>query len=257
MRKQRSGSPEIRKKNALLQRKSDAAVPHPATGPAQHNAGSFSPIDSANLGEHIYRRICIALVSGALLPNNRLKIRDLASQMGTSVTPVRDAILRLVQEGALVARSPRDVRVPMLKVEQYLEIRTIRIHLEGLAAAEAAHKARQADIKFLQDLIAENEAAMLGGDLGAIAERNQRFHFALVDIAGMPILRDVLMGLWLRMGPLIAAAYRPVETATVRHHHDVLEAIRSGDALAASNAIQADIINGASWILSSNLLDKD
>ncbi|OPH17657.1 GntR family transcriptional regulator, partial [Azospirillum brasilense] len=64
-------------------------------------------LEHDNLGGTIYQKLCEALMKGAFKPNDRLKIRDLADRLGTSVTPVRDAILRLVQDQALVLRSPR------------------------------------------------------------------------------------------------------------------------------------------------------
>ena len=215
---------------------------------------AIMPIDTANLGESIYRSMAHALVTGALQPNDRVKIRDLAAQMGTSVTPVRDAILRLAQEGAFVALTPRDIRVPALTMAQYFEIRSIRIHLEGMAAAEAARNATPEQVKYLEDLIAENESAIRDRAISRAAELNHSFHFALVELAGMPILRDVLQGLWLRIGPLISATYKPAEPAIIQHHYEVLEAIRRGDALGAQNAIQTDIVDGTRTIMAGGLL---
>ena len=87
----------------------------------------FKTIDHNNLGEVVYQNIAGALIRGALRPGARLKIRDLAQEMGTSVTPVRDAMLRLVHEGALLLKSARDIRVPVLHPDRYLEIRAIRL----------------------------------------------------------------------------------------------------------------------------------
>ena len=51
---------------------------------------------------------------------------------------MRDGVLRLVQDGALVMRSARDIRVAEVTLPEYLEIRDIRLELEGMAAARAA-----------------------------------------------------------------------------------------------------------------------
>jgi DNA-binding GntR family transcriptional regulator len=96
---------------------------------------------NARLGDDIYRRLSDSLVQGVLRPEERLKIRDIALQMGTSVTPVRDAVLRLVQERALYLRSPRDIRVRTVGMDEYLEVRELRVELEGAAAAAAAERA--------------------------------------------------------------------------------------------------------------------
>jgi DNA-binding GntR family transcriptional regulator len=54
-----------------------------------------------SLGDGIYRRLSQSLAQGVLVPEERLKICDIAARMGTSVTPVRDAMLRLVQVSLL------------------------------------------------------------------------------------------------------------------------------------------------------------
>ena len=194
-----------------------------------------------NLGGTIYQTLCEALMKGVFKPDDRLKIRDLAEQLGTSVTPVRDAILRLVQDQALVLRSPRDIRVPMLTRAVYLEIRDIRVNLEGLAAERAAQVATPAQIAALEDLLKRNEDAMAAGDTRQATELNQMFHFALAEIADMPVLRDILRRLWLQMGPLIADVYDGAGRTMIDHHYPLMDAIRRHDGPAASRAIQADI----------------
>ncbi|RUW95250.1 GntR family transcriptional regulator, partial [Mesorhizobium sp. M2A.F.Ca.ET.037.01.1.1] len=141
-----------------------------------------------------------ALIKGRFAPDARVTIRDLAQSLGTSVTPVRDAILRLIQDEALVQKSAREVRVPIITLERYREIRQIRLKLEGLAAREAALKATARDIERLRDLIARNESAITGRNWTEALELNQTFHFALADIGDMVVLRGILNRLWLQMG---------------------------------------------------------
>lgn len=217
----------------------------------------FKTIDHNNLGEVVYQNIAEALIKGALRPGARLKIRDLAQEMGTSVTPVRDAILRLVHEGALLLKSPRDIRVPVLQQERYMEIRTIRLKLEGLAAERAATIAEPADIKRLEALVRENERALSAQEFARATEINQVFHFELANIAAMPILRGILHNLWLQMGPIISAAYADGGRTMIEHHYVVLDAVRRHDAQAAKQAIRDDILQGGGVILSSNVLSDD
>ncbi len=217
----------------------------------------FKTIDHNKLGEVVYQNIAEALIKGALRPGARLKIRDLAQEMGTSVTPVRDAILRLVHEGALLLKSPRDIRVPVLHPDRYLEIRTIRLKLEGLAAERAAAMADAADIKRLEMLISNNEEALSVRDFARATEINQVFHFELANVAAMPILRGILHNLWLQMGPIISAAYGEGGRTMIEHHYDVLDAIRKHDAQAAKQAIRDDILSGGDVILNSNVLSNE
>lgn len=214
----------------------------------------FKTIDRSNLGEVVYQHIAEALIKGALRPGERLKIRDLAQEMGTSVTPVRDAMIRLVHEGALLMKSPRDIRVPVLQQDRYLEIRTIRLKLEGLAAERAAEIATPADIRRLEALIASNEEALKQGEFARATEINQIFHFELASIAAMPILRGILHNLWLQMGPVISAAYKEGGRTMIEHHYIVLDAIRKHDLVAAKHAIREDILSGGEVILGSKVL---
>ncbi|PGH55530.1 GntR family transcriptional regulator [Azospirillum palustre] len=201
----------------------------------------LSLLEHDNLGSTIYQKLCEALMRGVFKPNDRLKIRDLAERLGTSVTPVRDAILRLVQDQALVLRSPRDIRVPMLTRAAYLEIRDIRVNLEGLAAARAAERATPPQIEQLEALLTHNEEAMAAGNTALATELNQIFHFRLAEIADMPVLGDILRRLWLQMGPLIADVYGGAGRTMIDHHYPLMDAIRRHDGPAAARAIQDDI----------------
>jgi len=215
---------------------------------------AFDAIEHVRLGEAVYQRIADALVRGELRPGERLKIRDIAGEMGTSVTPVRDAILRLVQDGALVQRSPRDIRVPVLKLDEYLEIRRIRLELEGLAAEDAARKATIDDIARLASILADNERAFTEGHVEEAVALNQVFHFALAEVAGLGQLRAILHRLWLKIGPIISAAYERGGRAMIEHHPAVLDAIRRSDPAGARAAIQRDITCGSDVILGADVI---
>lgn len=206
-------------------------------------------LEHDNLGEVVYGKLSDALMKGRLAPDSRLTIRDLAQSLGTSVTPVRDAILRLIQDEALVQKSARDVRVPMLTLERYQEIRQIRLKLEGLAARESALKATPEDIARLRDLIERNEQAIADQDWMEALDLNQTFHFALTEIAGMPVLRGILNRLWLQMGPLIAASYSHGGRVMIDQHYVILTAIEGRDPNGAERAIVEDISGAGSVII--------
>ena len=206
-------------------------------------------LEHDNLGSTVYRLISEALIQGRMQPGERLKIRELAAKLGTSVTPVRDAILRLVQEQALEMKSARDLRVPYMTLARYLEIRAIRVKLEGLAAETAASRATAADIARLQDIVARNHEAMARGDHATGCDLNQQFHFALVDIAGMPFLGGILYRIWLQMGPLIAASYAAGGQDMIDYHPPLIAALQQGDGAAAARAIGDDIVSGGQAIL--------
>ncbi|MDH6234047.1 DNA-binding GntR family transcriptional regulator [Mesorhizobium soli] len=210
---------------------------------------AFQTLEHENLGNTVYGQIAEALIKGRFAPDARLTIRDLAQSLGTSVTPVRDAILRLIQDEALVQKSARDVRVPVLTIGRYREIRQIRLKLEGLAARESAVKATPEDIARLRQLIERNEEAIERENWLEALELNQTFHFALAEIADMTVLRGILYRLWLQMGPLIAESYQAGGRVMIDHHYPILRAIEARDPDAAERAIADDIGEGGKVIL--------
>ncbi|WP_448144782.1 GntR family transcriptional regulator [Pseudomonas silesiensis] len=206
------------------------------------------PLDAIThtyLGSNVYSQLRNALITGGLKPDDRLRIRELASQLGTSVTPVRDAILQLAKEKALVLKTPKDIRVPVLDSAAYLEVRTLRLNLEGLGAETAARVATSADLKLIENNIELNLEAINNQDLPEALRLNSEFHFLIAEAARMPLLRGYLDSLWMRAGPLIAQAYVHFSwTMAIEHHLEVLNALRQQDGAAARHAIQTDILDG-------------
>lgn len=217
----------------------------------------FQPMDRRNLYEGVYARLSQALTDGVLKPDDKLRIRTLSDQLGVSVTPVRDAILRLVEAHALEWRGPKDVRVPRMTARQLDEVRLIRLQLEGLAARLAADIIDPAGVAMLAGIIKENEAARSSGDVAAAVRLNRAFHFGLSEAAGLPVLHGMIQSLWLRMGPLIASVYASGGEAMIAHHYDILAAIERRDGAAAEAAIKADIDAAIVFFQNAGVLSDD
>ncbi len=214
----------------------------------------FLQVDRSSLYETVYSRIALALIEGQLQPDDKVRIRALADQLGVSVTPVRDALLRLVQERALEMRGLKDIRVPRMHVEQLQEVRLIRLRLEGLAAQLAASRIDCAGEALLSRILEVNEEARAKGDTVTAVKQNRLFHSKIGEIAGLPVLRDMIENMWLRMGPLIAAVYLAGGRAMISYHYEILDALKKRDPAAAEAAIQADINATAEILLQSGLL---
>ena len=210
----------------------------------------MGPIRHENLGDAIYARIARDLIRGRLRSGQKVTIRGLAEAFGTGTTPVRDAVMRLLQDGALEQRSARDVRVPVPDIAQYREIARVRIELEGLAAASAAERIDPAGLAALHRLVARNVAAVERADWSAAVECNQRFHFALAETARMPILLGILERLWLRMGPLLADYYAATGAEMTVHHVAIVDALSRRDGGAARAGMAQDIADAAGGISS-------
>lgn len=215
-------------------------------------------IDHENLSRTVYLALCDAITKGQFRSGDRLKIRDIAAQLGTSVTPVRDAILRLSYDEAVIFRSARDIRIPHLSKARYLEIRSIRLKLEGLAAENAARLVTDEDIAELEAIVKSNEEALARGDFIRGAELNQAFHFRIMQIARMPVLSGVIQRIWLQMGPVIADAYIEGGRSMIEHHYPVIDALKRRDPHAAAATIMNDLIKGGQAVYDRvSTLDQD
>lgn len=204
-------------------------------------------ISRANLSQQIYVSIREDLINGRYEPGRRLRITELSDEIGVSMTPVREAIFRLVSGGALVMQAATSVHVRMLKVDELNQIRLMRSLLEGEAAFHAAKRIgsdRLARLECLQ----EDFAAAAGDDPVKASTLNREFHFSLVEASDMPLFVDAVENLWTLIGPLLRLFHENVPTRILtsnsHKHYDVLAALREGNGDQARRAIQADIAWG-------------
>jgi Transcriptional regulators len=211
----------------------------------------MQPIEQGSLSARAYVALREALIAGNFKPGQRFVMQDLAEEMGTSVTPVREACLRLVSEQGLELKSGRFVCVPALSLSRYMEVRTIRIALEGLAAEIAAANATAEDAKHLIELHEQFDAAERAHDVAAALRHNREFHFALYRLSGMDMLIGQIESLWVSMGPILNLFYAEVkhDYLGAAEHLAVIAALRAHDGPAARTAITQDIIRGGEGII--------
>lgn len=199
-----------------------------------------------SLSELVYGRLRNALMRAELKPHERLKVRELAHKMGTSETPVREALFQLAHEGAIEIRPRYYIRVRRLTLREYTEIRDIRMNLEPMAAERALPHIDNAMIDRLgatHEALVEAEAAQ---DWPTALQTNFDFHFSLYRCSGMPALTEMLEGLWIRIGPLLSELYPNAHpTYAERHQHlNVLDALRARDPYSLREAIRMDLFEG-------------
>jgi GntR family colanic acid and biofilm gene transcriptional regulator len=99
---------------------------------------AFEAVERSSLSRQAYNQLRKALMVGELQPGQKLSGREIALRLGTSLTPVREALLQLVAEGVLELRTGHSVTVPLPTRAVYTELRDIRVQTEGLGAERAA-----------------------------------------------------------------------------------------------------------------------
>jgi DNA-binding GntR family transcriptional regulator len=198
------------------------------------------------LSNSVYQRLKDRLMRAELTPHQRLKVRDLAREMGTSETPVREALVQLSREGAIEIKPRYHIRVRRLSYRDYEEIRDMRLALEAMAAEKALPHVTDADILALEEQHRQLIHAEETGDWQTALQANFHFHFDLYRKSGSVQLTGVLEGLWVRIGPLLSALYPNAKPTYVgpHQHENVLAALRARDAYALRMAIRQDLIEG-------------
>lgn len=137
---------------------------------------------------------------GALKPGARLITKNLAEQLGMSITPVREALLRLVSVNALSVAPAQAFTVPEVGKRQLDEINRIRYELELMAVALAVENLTPQDPAELQELLEKLQQAQEKGDMEKIINANRLFRLAVYHRSNMPILCEMIEQLWIRMG---------------------------------------------------------
>ncbi|WP_226581499.1 GntR family transcriptional regulator [Acuticoccus sediminis] len=199
-----------------------------------------------SLSGAVLARLRNALMRGEMVPHQRFKVRELAQRMGTSETPVREALFQLSREGAVEIKPRYYIRVRRLSLAEYDEIRDIRMTLEPMAAERALPLLTNADIDELAAVHERLVAAEASGDWATALQANFDFHFGLYYRSRRPVIIEVLEGLWIRVGPLLSELYPDAKpTYAVRHQHlNVLDALRRREAYTLRDAIRMDLLEG-------------
>lgn len=203
-------------------------------------------VERSNLASQIYEHLREQLMSASFQPGQRLKIRELAKTMGTSETPVREALIQLVRDRALEMKEGYFIRVRTLSLTEYLELRDIRLVLEPLAAERALPLLDKAAIKQLTDSHRLLLRAEKSRDYRAALQHNFDFHFGIYRRSGMPELTELLDRIWVQVGPMLNFLYPHGHPRyDGEHQHvNVLRGLQARDVKMVRTAIRDDMVEG-------------
>lgn len=172
------------------------------------------------------------ILVGELAPETVLSQIELATRLGVSRGPLREALRVLQREGFIVQESQHRARVAGVSIEDLDEIYAMRIALESLAIAIAVPQMTAKDHERLQTLLGQMEEAAAAGDLRQWETPHAAFHQALVYPSGPRLERETAL-LGEHAQRYRSALYdfrRPDGEASTREHAAIAEAARAGDA---------------------------
>ena len=186
-----------------------------------------------SLSDEVVVRLRDAIVNGKIAPGERLREEILASSMGVSRGPVREAIQRLEREGLVIIHPNRGATVARLSREDLDEVYSLRRSLERLAMREAIRKADAEHIARMSALVEEMAASSAVSITPQLAaDLDIRFHEALVDSTS----HKRLIRTWMDLRPQIhlfllsrTVANPDFREHLVRSHTEILNAIKDRD----------------------------
>lgn len=224
--------------------------------PTQEAAILDFPVQlTGNLNDAAYEHIRQALMNGRLIPGQAFTIRALGTAFGTSPMPVRDALKRLLAEGALEMRRNRSVEVPIMSRKRFQEILQVRLHIEPDLAARATSRITNDAIEAMSEDHRQMCEATEAGDLLRFLSHNRGFHFRLYKAADTVMLLSLVETLWTQIGPhlrQVVSERAPRPTRPEHHHLAILRALRRQDPAAVAQAVFDDIAGAADAILAGD-----
>ncbi len=223
----------------------------------------FEPIRRETLGDQVYAALRDRLAAGEMEPGQRLSLRSVGESLGVSVMPVREAVTRLVADGALDVLPNRAIRVPEMTLPKFRELTVVREAVEGFAAERAAVMRAEPDLMAIRrhEAAFRRAAGTAPPDAPAAVRANRDLHFAVYAAAGLPTLRTIIEGLWLRIGPVLnvdmrASPARLAGGGAQACHSRLVEAIAASDPAGARAALVDDIEGAAAFIERSGRLPE-
>ncbi len=197
-----------------------------------------------SLADQIYDRLRADIIQGELKPETRIVEMDIATEMGTSQGPVREALQRLGQEGLVERRARRDTVVASVSLDQIYELFAIRSVIEELAIKRLAKTITIEQCAQLEDLVGEMRWAGQAGNMFALTEHDMHFHQAICHWSDNAALARAWHPLYSQIQRFIMETHRDSFDGLediADTHIPIIETLTAGDSEAASRAIREHI----------------
>jgi DNA-binding GntR family transcriptional regulator len=199
-----------------------------------------------NLRERVVRHVRAEIVSGQSGPGKMYSVPSLASDLGVSTTPVREALLELARNGLIEPMRNRGFKVVEPTPEELRHLFEMRELLEVDAAERLALLPRKSrglgGLTALADSIA---ASVEQDDVFGYLEADRQFHHAFIAAAGNPLLAELAMGLRdkMRLHGISSRAGLERQAASVNEHYRLIELAKAGDAEAIKPLLSHHILS--------------
>lgn len=218
--------------------------------------GEVIPIRRIRLVDEATRVVRDMILSGTLPAGTRLRQADLADRLGISRTPLREALMKLEQEGLITVLPRGGFRVVELKLGDAIELYDIRELLDGLAARLTAERADDETLKNLRGHLQKMEKCIQKRNAHEWFIHHVAFHEEILRASGNSRLVALISNIRLsiqRFHPLLLTTENRLNNA-FREHLAVFGAIQARDSRQAERLARLHIANAKGIV--SNLLSE-
>lgn len=215
-------------------------------------------IGRLSMRDEAYELIKQAILMGELAPEMKVKDKELSERLGISRTPVREAMLRLEDEGLIVSKPNSYTMIAPINYDEVKEVYGIVIALEKLALQQALS---QLDSDLYQQLIQINNAygkAIEQGHAKDSFKLDYEFHQLIVKLAKNTELEKITVKLKDKIARVEAFYFTDItpKEKSLQDHHAILDAIEKGDYEQASLHLESNWRNSLQHILNLKVLRK-
>lgn len=192
--------------------------------------------------DQAYRKLVEAIQSGRLKPGTRLREVELSAWLGSSRTPIREALRRLETEGMVVRDPYRGMIITEVDPSSISELYEMREAVEGAAAALAAKHAADVELAALREFVVR-ERAIQPDDLVQVTQHNRQFHDAIYQSTHNRYLHKISSSLkqaMILLGQTTLSEHGRAESA-IAEHEAIVAAIERRDPSAAETAAREHI----------------
>jgi DNA-binding GntR family transcriptional regulator len=203
------------------------------------------PLRRAQLSDEVAGHLRAAIMSGALRPGTFIRLDETAAKLGVSVTPVREALLKLRGEGMVQLEPHRGHVVLPLTRQDIDDIFWLQATIAKELAATAAQRITDAEIDDLERITEALAAAVAAADPEAIASTEFAFHRAFNQATGRIKLAWFLLHVARYMPLMVYAADPEWGAAVVENHRQLIAALRRRDTAAVVEHTHWQFTDGA------------
>ena len=208
------------------------------------------------LKEEIFDALHRQIIAGKYSPGDWLRQDDIASRMGVSMTPVREALDLLVSAGIAERVPYRGVRVREMSAKDVADAYGLRLVLEALTAREAALHITPEQIASLEKIMDEMKKHVKLHEMPEERRLSREFHSLIAEASGNSLLIKLYAVVtnafpdWL----LYEAVFRKPEllagsvSQTYKEHTAIVNALKKGDADKAAQTSMEHVLDSGKWL---------